>query len=106
MGWYRNDTRPDEYRLDLPKLFEDDPKFAFASDGQVTMRVRKDKQAWYAYRRTPSGHYFGIGASGPPPSQWFFDDSAEPHHFPQPGARGWSDSMSELRAEWQSEPKI
>ncbi len=105
MGWYRNEDRPDEYRADLLDVLSGSQQFDFESDEPVHQMVRKDGQAWYAYRRTPSGHVFGIGADGRPPSQWFYDAPSPPSGFPSQGSANWTDSMSEVRPEWGTEPK-
>ena len=105
MGWYRQKGRPNAYRADLLEMLlavNDD--LNFAGGDQVNTNVRKDGQAWYAFRRTPSGHHFGIGASGPPPSQWFYDGDSAPDGFPNPNRHGWTDFMSETRPEWRDEP--
>ncbi|ASW56483.1 hypothetical protein CIK06_23465 [Plantactinospora sp. KBS50] len=105
MGWYRNADRPDEYRADLLDVLSGSRQFEFESGEPVVAKVRKDRQAWYAYRRTPSGHVFGIGASGPPPSQWFYDAPTLPSGYPSTTSIGWTDFMSPDRPEWRLEPE-
>lgn len=107
MGWYQRDDRPDEYRKDvLDMLISTDSKeFAFESEEPVISKVRKDGQVWYAYRVTPSRHVLGIGAVGPPPSQWFYDGPKPPSGFPSSRGAGRSDYMSSDRPEWQAEPE-
>lgn len=105
MGWYRNEDRPDEYRADLLDVLGGSGQFDFESDEPIVAKVRKDLQAWYAHRRTPSGHVFGIGASGPPPSQWFYDAPTHPGGVPSAASAGWTDFMSPDRPEWSSEPE-
>lgn len=105
MGWYRNEDRPDEYRADLLDVLIGSHQLDLPSDAPIVTRVRKDKQAWYAYRKTPSGHIFGIGASGPPPSQWHYDGPMPPSGYPAKGSVGWTDVMSPIRPEWRTEPK-
>jgi hypothetical protein len=105
MGWYRNEERSDEYRADLLDVLSGLRQFEFESDEPIIAKVRKDGQAWYAYRRTPSGHVFGMGASGPPPSQWFCDAPTPPSGFPSKTSAGWTDFMSPDRAEWRPEPE-
>lgn len=108
MGWYQRDDRPNEYRKDLLDVLmaSDSKQFAFESKEPVISKVRKDGQAWYAYRVTPSGHVLGIGAGGPPPSQWFYDGPTSPSGFPSSKGAGWSDYMSPARPEWQVEPEV
>jgi hypothetical protein len=80
MGWYRQQQR---YRPDLLNILDDDFGLqGLAKPSGIEMRVRDDGQAWYAYRRTVSGWYFGIGANEAPPSQWTFDGAAPPLGFP------------------------
>ena len=105
MGWYRNEDRPEDYRTDLLDVLSGSHQLEFPTPEPITMKVRKDHQAWYAYRRTPSGHVFGIGASGPPPSQWFYDGPTPPSGFPSKASKGWTDFMSPDRPEWRPEPK-
>jgi hypothetical protein len=38
--------------------------------------------SWHAWRRTPSGWVFAIGAAGPPPDQWEYDGAEPPSGFP------------------------
>lgn len=99
MGWYRN--RSNAYRDDLLDLLTD-VKIVDLPDGPpMVMHVRNDGQAWYAYRATPSGHVFGMGADGPPPSKWYYDGRQPPDSYP-PG-RGWSSLMDETPKEWLDE---
>lgn len=95
MGWYNNQGR--HYHADLIKRFSDD----FTSQGLsipsgIKMKVAKRGQSWFAWRKTPSGHVFAIGASGPPPSQWKYDGGRPPSSFPGKnqawGARAFDDA--------------
>ncbi len=105
MGWYRQEGRPNTYRADLlDMLLAVNDDLSFTGEDQVKTKVRKDGQAWYAFRRTPSGHHFGIGAHGPPPSQWFYNGDSAPDGFPNPNRHGWTDFMSETPREWRDEP--
>jgi hypothetical protein len=108
MGGYRREDRPNEYRRDLLDMLvaTHSKQLAFGSDTPFVSKVRKDGQAWYAYRHTPSGHVFGMGADGPPPSQWFYDGATPPDGYPSKRGRGWTDFMSPDRPEWKPEPKI
>jgi len=53
-----------------------------SSDPGITMKLSKNGQAWYAWRRTVTGWYFAIGATGPPPNRWEYDGPEPPHGFP------------------------
>jgi hypothetical protein len=97
MGWYNNQGR--HYHADLIERFSDD----FTSQGlsipsEIKMKVAKRGQSWFAWRKTPGGHVFAIGASGPPPSQWKYDGRTPPSSFPEKdqawGARPFDDAAS------------
>jgi len=90
IGWYRRE--PKGYKPNLIDLFRDDfSQQGIPSPAGVSLSVSEDGQRWYAWRRTPSGRYFGIGASEPPPSQWLYDGTEPPQDFPGLGAK-WGDS--------------
>ena len=89
-GWYRRE--PVGYKPDLIERFSDD----FTAQGLpipsgITMVVFDDGQRWYAWRRTPGGHHFAIGASKAPPNQWRYDGPDPPRDFPGIGAE-WGDT--------------
>lgn len=98
MGRYRRDGR---YRKELLKevgsiLFSD-----FGEDHGITMKVRKDGRAWYAWRRTTTGWCFATGASGPPPSLWFHDGPEPPKGYP--GSHpAWTGGQHEPGRNWES----
>jgi hypothetical protein len=46
------------------------------------MRVQKDRQAWYAWRRTPSGYVLGIGADNGRANEWLYEGWKPPDGFP------------------------
>jgi hypothetical protein len=102
-GWYRREGERDAYRVDLMDVVNDFLSRGLPADHGITMRVRRDGRAWYAYRRTPSGYYFAIGASGPPPSQWYYNGSHPPRSYPRP-SQGWSTEAE--RPEWRKEDEI
>jgi hypothetical protein len=102
MGWYQNEDRPDTYRPDLLSALGDFIHQGLPEDHGIQMKVRKDGQAWYAYRVSPSGYVFGIGANGPPPSQWFYDGSHPPSGYPS-AKGGWTSIMESDGQEWQEE---
>jgi hypothetical protein len=104
MGWYQREDRPNRYRPDLLAVLDDFSRQGLPGDHAITMKVRKDGQAWYAYRKTPSGRVFGIGADGAPPSQWFYDGTKAPQSYPAAGP-GWSSFMESDRPEWSEEPE-
>jgi hypothetical protein len=104
-GWYQNDDRPDTYRSDLidvlgPLGIRDLPE-----DHGIVTKVRKDGQAWYAYRVTPSGYVFGIGASKAPPSQWLYAGSKPPSGYPSKKG-GWTSELQTDPPEWKPEDRL
>jgi hypothetical protein len=93
-GWYRR--KPVGYKSDLIGRFGDD----FTSQGLPTpsgiaMVVSEDRQRWYAWRRTPAGRCFAVGASHAPPDQWLYDGPAPPRDFPGLGEE-WGDAPFSL----------
>ena len=48
----------------------------------IALRVSKDGQAWYAWRRTVTGWCFAIEAIGQTPNQWEYDGPEPPQGFP------------------------
>lgn len=97
MGWYRR--KPVGYKPDLIERFGDDfTAQSLPIPSGITMVVSDDGQHWYAWRRTPGGHHFAIGASEEPPNQWLYDGSDPPRDFPGIAAE-WGDTpFSEERA--------
>ena len=53
----------------------------------IEMHISDDGQSWYAARQTITGHWFAIGAAGPPTDQWFYDGPTVPASFPDES--GW-----------------
>jgi hypothetical protein len=104
MGWYQRDDRPNTYRRDLLEVLGEFSQQGLPEPHGIVMKVRKDGQAWYAYRTTPSGYTFGIGASEEPPSQWFWDGSRPPSGYPSKKL-GWTSSMEPDRPEWREEAR-
>jgi len=86
MGWYRN--RSGSYRPDLMLILSDLSTHGIHGEHGITLRVRADGQAWYAWRRAVTGWVFGIGAASKAPDQWFFDGPDPPSDFPSAEA-GW-----------------
>ena len=66
----------------------------------ITMHVSKNGQSWYAWRRTPSGLCFGIGAAGPPPDQRFYEGMEPPRGFPKVSP-DWSLPPHERGLNWE-----
>lgn len=105
MGWYQREDLPNIYRSDLLSVIGDFSQQGLPGDHGIVMKVRNDGQAWHAYRTTPSGHVFGIGALGAPPSEWYYDGKEPPTSFPSRGT-GWTSFMEPDRPEWGEERPI
>ena len=81
MGWYRSRDR--RYQPDLLERFPDVFKGDLPADHGITMEVSNSGQSWFAWRRTPSGLCFGVGAAGRPPDQRFYEGMDPPNGFPK-----------------------
>jgi hypothetical protein len=89
MGWYRN--RGNRYRTDMLEIMSNDfSRQGLPQEHGITMRVRRDGKAWYAWRQTVTGWCFAVGAAGPPPNQWEYDGPGPPSGFPGED-RAWGD---------------
>lgn len=98
MGWYRN-APEGRYKAKVAEFL---PTFArgLPEDHGITMEVRGDGQAWYAWRRTITGWVFGIGAAGPPPDQRLYDGEVPPKGFPGPTG-SWGRIPFERGPDWE-----
>jgi hypothetical protein len=106
MGWYHNqDHGGPRYRADLLNALGDDlfSGYGLPPDPGVTMKVAKNGQAWYAWRRTVTGWCFAIGAAGPPSDQWEYDGPEPPQGFPGKDRR-WGERpfANEVNPNWTS----
>ena len=57
-------------------------KYDLPRPNNIEMYISNDGQSWYAARRTITGHWFALGAAGPPTDQWFYDGTSAPDCFP------------------------
>ena len=48
----------------------------------IRIHVDRSGQRWYAEHRTITGHWFAIGAAGPPTDQWMYDGPQPPTDYP------------------------
>jgi hypothetical protein len=99
MGWYNRRKR---YRRDLLEILGDFDRQGLTADHGIVMKVRKDGQAWYAYRRTITGWVLGIGASKGTLDQWFYDGPEPPSSYPRPG-HGWGATAHVETVNWQGD---
>ena len=80
-GHYRN--RGERYNPDFDDIIGSLPdKYDLPSSTGILLRVSDDGQSWYAQRETITGHWFAIGAAGPPSDQWLYDGPNPPAAFP------------------------
>lgn len=81
LGHYNNRGK---YRKDLMSnvLLDDFQHQCLPEQHGITMRVRKDGQAWYAWRRTPSGNVLGIGMNKGRDNEWLYEGDEPPQGFP------------------------
>jgi hypothetical protein len=93
MGHYRNLGK---YRSDMLDMLGDtlSTMKGLPEPHGVQMRVTGGGRHWYAWRTLPSGWVLGIGACGPPSSQWYYDASKPPWGPPKKGLAGWFDSLA------------
>ncbi len=98
MGWYR--SHGSRYQRDLMDKFGDVYVRGLPAEHGITMKVSGSGQSWYAWRRTPSGLCFGIGAAGPPPDQRFFEGMEPPRGFPKVSP-DWSLPPHERGTNWE-----
>lgn len=81
MGHYRK--RGDRYFAGLEVIVDGlSDKYELPQPNNIEMHIASDGQSWYAARRTVTGHWFAIGAAGPPSDQWFYDGPTAPNDFP------------------------
>jgi hypothetical protein len=100
-GWYRN--HGGRYRDDLMKIIGDDfTHHGLPRESGITLRVSKDGQAWYAWRRTVTGWCIAMGAAGPPTDQWEYDGPEPPQGFPGTDAV-WGDRslVEQVNRNWR-----
>lgn len=98
MGWYRSLNA--RYRDDLPETLESNfIRKGLRKPSGVQQLVAEDGRWWFGWRRTISGWCLGIGASGPPPDQWFYEGPDPPVGPPGSGS-GWGDSAHAATPDW------
>lgn len=99
LGHYNNRGK---YRKDLMGgvLLDDFTRQGLPDEHGITMRVRKDEQAWYAWRRTPSGHVLGIGMNKGRHNEWLYEGEEPPTGFPGSDP-SWGDTPYETPPNWR-----
>lgn len=98
MGWHRN--RLGHFKPDILEFLGDVTKEGLPAEHGIELRIRSDRQAWYACRETPSGWFFGVGGDGDLTTEWQYDGVEPPATFPS-GEGGWTDATrNHSRPEW------
>lgn len=96
MGWYQNHGR--RYRPELLEMMAETFSLQHLPDDHgIVMQVKRNGQAWYAWRRTVTGWVFAIGSARKPPDEWLYDGPEPPSGFP--GAdHSWGDNTESTRS--------
>ena len=81
MGHFQNTGRYQKESL-APVVVNLSEKYGLPTPNGVCVHVSGDGQQWYAERQTITGHWFAIGAAGPPSDQWFYDGADPPSGYP------------------------
>ena len=92
MGHYRNLKRYRKDRVFFAIVEHTAQQHGLPTPTDIRLRVSADAQSWYAERKTIPGHWFAIGAAGPPPDQWLYDGATKPVKYPN--AREWDQWVS------------
>jgi hypothetical protein len=71
MGWNRN--RLGHFKDDMLEILGDTAKDGLPLPNGIHLRVRKDKQKWYAWRETAGGRVFAVGGIKNFVNEWQFD---------------------------------
>lgn len=79
-------------------------KYDLPHPNNIEMHISDDGQSWYAARQTITGHWFAIGAAGPPTDQWFYDGPTAPTGFPDES--GWDQWVPDSNSpNWAETPE-
>lgn len=99
MGHYRKGKR---FRPDILTVIGDFERQGLPSPHGIEMRVRKDGQAWFAWRRTVGGRVLAIGAQAPGgnPDEWLYSGDQPPASWPGSDP-AWGDHAFLTPADWR-----
>ena len=83
-------------------------KCALPHPNNIEIHISSDGQSWYAARQTIAGHWFAIGAAGPPAEQRFeqrfYDGPSAPTGFPNES--GWDQWIPDTNSlNWLRHPR-
>ncbi len=102
MGWYRN--QGNRYRAELLDIMGDLSSKGLPTDHGIRLGVRRDGQAWRAWRQTPGGWYFGVGGTRELLHQWQYDGPNPPSGYPSPKSPGWiNTTLDDNSPEWRQD---
>lgn len=83
--------------FDQPLILLNDSKYYGLGENRdlaVAAFVKKDKSAWYAWRRTVTGWVFAIGGAKDPNERWQYDGSEPPSTYPSANNPHWKKDES------------
>lgn len=86
-AFHQGQSKNGRYRAALMSIVSGIVTKAFP-ETEITMTVAPKGKAWSAWRRTPGGWCFGIGASSRPPNRWTYEGDEPPTSYPGRGS-GW-----------------
>ena len=96
-GWFSREGR---YRTDFCDAFSS-PGFRrrLPEDHGIKVGVSRSGHSWFGWRRTPSGWFFAVGASGTMRDEWYYDGPELPTTLPGKG-KGWAAEPFEFTLNW------
>lgn len=102
MGQHRN--RLLHYNPDLLTVMGRGGQFGLPDEHGVAMVVARDKQRWYAWRRTVTGWVLGVGGSKDIDLEWRFEGAEPPSSFPSVKNSEWATTAElEKLPDWSNE---
>ncbi|WP_419923943.1 hypothetical protein [Candidatus Poriferisocius sp.] len=75
IGRYQNESMS-------PSLERRSEQNCLPTPNGIRIHVSSDGQSWCAERQTITGHWFAVGAAGPPPDIWYYDGPERPSGYP------------------------
>ncbi len=75
IGRYQNESMS-------PSLERRSEQNCLPTPNGIRIHVSSDGQSWCAERQTITGHWFAVGATGPPPDIWYYDGPERPSGYP------------------------
>jgi len=73
-------------------------------DHGIEIVLAKNARAWYAWRATPGGYYFGTGGTEYLDARWHYSEAQKPTGFPVSTNDGWVNStQNDESIEWRTQ---